>query len=220
MRSFWSWSFIGGFTLVISLASFSPARADAASDALTKLLTGTSIDQSMFAEGFFVFTTPDQFEINLQHTRDQGGQFLEVERQGGAYFANFSKGFAAFEIVLDKNSRILEFYCLGFRPTANPLPLPTSDDQTIIDVLSRLFSKPTVDLSLFSDADLATKISNNLGTTVASLGNFRAVVLEGGSYFARFDSLEIPIFVYVTSDGKIESLWLYPPIPISYTDSN
>jgi hypothetical protein len=190
---------------------------DPSQAALTTFLSSSSVDKDLFVEHFFDSVPKSQAQNILDQLHAVGGKFLLVERHGGAYLARYNNGIAPFEVILDPHDLILGLWSVGWIPKGHDLPTGLDDDLAISQTLSKIFNSPSVDLSLFVDAALATKVSNNRDVLVQPLGQFRGVVADRGSFFARFATMQLPIFVYVNASGKIQSLWIYPAIPITAT---
>jgi hypothetical protein len=191
-----------------------PASADEAHDALTKLLSSNTVDQSLFPDDFFKQYPLAPMQQILDQIRAQGGAFQGLQREGGAWIAHFANGSVPFEIVVNGRGRIIMIYALGFVPKSMPEPAGLADEVAIERLLAKVFQDPSVDLTLFEDASVAAKISNNRPVIVAGLGTFHGAFLAHGSYFARFDTMMLPIFVYVTQAKKIRGFVVYPPLPI------
>jgi hypothetical protein len=207
---------LAAFAIALAIAmtlSCSSALADTYTDVLTSLLQSASADKSLFAEQIATPNAMAQVSQVLSILHTQGGRLQTVDRQGGAYIAHFEKGDAPIQLTLSPQGRIFAFFVLSFLPKDQPLPKPLNDESAIRITLRRLFTDSSVDMALFADADVASKISNGRDGLVQNLGAFNGIYFSNGSYFARFDTMELPIFVYMTATKKIKAIFIYPPVP-------
>ena len=107
---------------------------------------------------------------------------------------------------------------LGSAVATAAFPSKARADASILDMLSRLFTK-TLDPSWFSQLFLQTvgisKLQAGITALNQSLGTFNGVSYNGGAYFANYQVQRVPIFLELNASDQFDGLFLYPPTPLS-----